>query len=84
MNKADCSHYPNKIVEGPRTNDCEECDQAVSLRYCLTCGHVGCCDSSPGRHAREHALKTGHQVMSSLGTKDTAFQWCYIDDDYLE
>ncbi len=37
---------------------CEECLRDgtawVHLRMCLTCGHVGCCDSSEGKHADAH------------------------------
>ena len=55
----------------PRTpQGCEECLQLgsawVHLRLCLTCGHVGCCDSSPMRHARAHAQAIGHPIVRSL------------------
>ena len=38
----------------------------VSLRRCLTCGHVGCCDSSPGLHATAHHKETGHPMVETL------------------
>jgi uncharacterized UBP type Zn finger protein len=64
----------------PRTMGCEECLAAggrwVHLRLCMTCGHVGCCDSSPGRHATRHAEATGHPVVRSF-EPDEAWAWCY-------
>lgn len=83
MNKTECTHLPTNVVK-PQADHCQEGDQAVSLRVCLTCGHVGCCDSSPGRHARKHATETGHQVMASYPADEHSFVWCYLDNDYLE
>lgn len=66
-----------RIPEG-----CEECLAAgttwVHLRVCLDCGHVGCCDSSPGRHASAHFAETGHPVMRSLEPGE-AWRWCFLD-----
>jgi len=54
----------------PSANGCEDCLRIGStwlhLRLCLTCGHVGCCDSSPNRHARKHFHLTGHPIIRSL------------------
>lgn len=81
-----CEHL--KAAEGdppePVTPDgCEEClrdgTQWVHLRLCLTCGHVGCCDSSPHRHATAHFHETGHPVMRSFEPGEM-WKWCYIDD----
>jgi len=62
---------------------CEECLQEgtrwVSLRECLTCGHVGCCDSSPGKHATKHFHKTQHPVMRSVMPGDR-WTWCYAHE----
>ena len=59
-----------------------ECVQAgtrwVHLRECLACGHVGCCDSSAGKHATTHYLATQHPVMRSVEPGD-AWGWCYVD-----
>ncbi len=61
---------------------CEEClrdgDQWVHLRLCMACGHVGCCDSSPGKHASEHFHTTGHPVMRSFEPGE-AWRWCFVD-----
>ena len=48
----------------------------VALRMCLTCGHVGCCDSSVGLHATKHFKETGHPVMVALPSK--SWKWCYM------
>ncbi len=62
---------------------CEEClrdgTSWVHLRLCLTCGHVGCCDSSPNRHATAHFRETGHPVVRSFEPGE-AWRWCYEDD----
>ena len=61
---------------------CEDCvvegTTWVHLRYCLTCGHVGCCDSSPRRHATAHFHQTDHPVMESA-EPDESWRWCYVD-----
>jgi Na+/H+ antiporter len=81
----DCEHLRDAPrVAIPRTpNGCEEClrdgTRWVHLRMCLTCGHVGCCDSSVGRHAELHFTQTGHPVMRSIEPGE-AWRWCYIDE----
>jgi CPA1 family monovalent cation:H+ antiporter len=50
----------------------------VHLRQCLDCGHIGCCDSSRGRHADDHFHQTGHPVMRSAEPGE-AWRWCYVD-----
>ena len=66
----------------PRTpQGCEECLRTgtrwVHLRLCLTCGHVGCCDSSPMRHARAHAATDGHPIVRSLEPGEN-WRWCFV------
>ena len=62
---------------------CTECLaeglQWVHLRMCLTCGHIACCDSSPGTHAEKHHAATGHPVMRSVEPGE-AWRWCYVDN----
>jgi uncharacterized UBP type Zn finger protein len=64
---------------------CEECLRIgspwVHLRLCLTCGHVGCCDSSPNRHARAHVGLVGHPIVRSLEPGEN-WRWCYIDENF--
>jgi hypothetical protein len=65
---------------------CEECLRIgsawVHLRLCLTCGHVGCCDASPLRHARAHAYASGHPVIRSFEPGED-WRWCYVDEAYV-
>jgi CPA1 family monovalent cation:H+ antiporter len=49
---------------------------------CLLCGHVGCCDSSPGRHATAHFMESGHPIMRSIEPGET-WRWCYVDETTL-
>jgi uncharacterized UBP type Zn finger protein len=55
----------------------------LHLRICLTCGHVGCCDSSPNRHATAHYHETAHPIIRSLEPGED-WSWCYVDDAWLE
>ncbi|HMG36147.1 MAG TPA: UBP-type zinc finger domain-containing protein [Blastocatellia bacterium] len=67
----------------PSADGCEEClktgSQWVQLRMCLTCGHVGCCDSSEGRHATGHFRATAHPIMQSI-EPGQSWRWCYVDE----
>ena len=62
---------------------CEEClatgMQWVHLRMCQTCGHIGCCDNSPGRHATAHHGSTGHPIIRSAEPNED-WSFCYEDD----
>ncbi|GAA4684749.1 hypothetical protein Prum_064150 [Phytohabitans rumicis] len=69
----------------PQTREgCQDCLAAgsrdwVHLRLCLTCGHVGCCDSSPMRHASAHFRAAGHPVIQSFQPGED-WRWCYVDE----
>jgi uncharacterized UBP type Zn finger protein len=82
-----CKHLAGIKPVGPRGSGCEEClktgSRWVNLRVCLACGHVGCCDSSPGKHATQHFHATSHPVMASFEPGER-WAWCYIDDASLE
>lgn len=83
-----CTHLDQVRAVEPRTPDgCEEClrtgDRWVHLRLCLTCGHVGCCDSSPNRHATKHHRSTGHPIIRSF-EPDESWSWCYVDETVLK
>jgi Zn ribbon nucleic-acid-binding protein len=69
------------------TEGCQDClamgeTNWVHLRLCLTCGHVGCCDSSPLRHARSHAFAAGHPIVASFEPGEN-WRWCYVDETYV-
>lgn len=80
-----CEHLKNakKNVKPNTPEGCEEClktgDTWVHLRLCLTCGHVGCCDSSKNTHATKHFHKTKHPVIKSFEPGED-WRYCYIDD----
>jgi uncharacterized UBP type Zn finger protein len=80
-----CTHLDQIAVEElPEAVDgCEEClrngGKWLHLRICLTCGHVGCCDDSPNRHATAHFHETGHPIIHSLEPGEE-WSWCYVDD----
>jgi CPA2 family monovalent cation:H+ antiporter-2 len=82
-----CTHLGETRPVHPSARGCEEClrtgDSWVHLRICMTCGHVGCCDSSPNRHATRHFQGTHHPVMRSLEPGDR-WGWCYEDRVTLE
>ena len=77
-----CGHLDWIHDVQPNSTRCEACvelgDSWVQLRLCLTCGHVGCCDSSKNRHASRHFKETGHPVVQSYLTR-LRWRWCYID-----
>ena len=80
-----CEHLAKAcVVPLPVTpHGCDECLQEgaewVHLRLCMTCGHVGCCDSSAGTHATKHSHATGHPVIRSFEPGE-AWRWCYVDE----
>ena len=85
---ATCSHLDQVRPVEPRTpGGCEECLQSgsrwVHLRMCLTCGHVGCCDSSPNKHATKHWHRSGHPLVRSE-ERGEDWAWCYADEAFLE
>jgi monovalent cation:H+ antiporter-2, CPA2 family len=82
-----CNHTNQVNSVMPGAQGCEEClktdDTWVHLRICMTCGHVGCCDSSKNKHASKHFGETGHPIMRSL-EKGESWAWCYVDKVTLE
>jgi CPA1 family monovalent cation:H+ antiporter len=83
---APCDHLAEAASQHPVPNTpqgCEEClaigQRWVHLRLCMECGHVGCCDSSIGKHATAHFHAIGHPVMRSLEPGE-AWRWCFVDE----
>ena len=81
-----CEHVSQIKTVKPSADGCEECLKTgakwVHLRICLSCGHVGCCDSSEGKHATKHFQATGHPIMKSH-ERGARWMWCYVHDDYV-
>ncbi len=83
-----CTHLDQVGAVKPRTpQGCEECLETharwLHLRLCLTCGHVGCCDSSPNKHATKHFHRAGHPIVRSFEPGEDC-GWCYVDQLMLE
>ncbi len=81
---ATCTHLDQASPDiAPSGNGCEEClatgGQWVHLRLCLSCGHVGCCDQSPGRHATKHYRATDHPLIRSYEPGED-WWWCFVDE----
>ena len=82
-----CPHtatLPDPTVSATTPEGCQEClaegnADWVHLRLCLSCGHVGCCDSSPHKHATAHHKQTDHPVMRSFEPGED-WRWCYLDN----
>jgi uncharacterized UBP type Zn finger protein len=82
---AKCTHLDQIKITETHKHVCEECvrvgDTWVHLRLCLSCGHVGCCDSSKNRHAHRHFQKTEHPLIRSA-ERGESWVWCYVDRTY--
>lgn len=78
-----CHHTDQIRITHVTKHVCEECsktgDTWVHLRMCLSCGHVGCCDSSPNKHATEHYQHTSHPLIRSAEPGES-WVWCYADE----
>lgn len=81
-----CQHLSEIKQVKPSANGCEECLKSgsswVHLRMCLICGHVGCCDSSPNKHATKHFHHTKHPIMQSHEPGES-WRWCYVDEEQV-
>jgi uncharacterized UBP type Zn finger protein len=80
-----CAHLDQIQVTAlpPSLRGCEEClkmgSRWLHLRMCLSCGKIGCCDSSPNKHATAHALESGHAIIRSAEPGED-WSWCYVDE----
>jgi hypothetical protein len=81
----ECSHLDQIVLVDPPDDvpGCPEClalgDRWVHLRMCQVCGRIGCCDSSPNRHASRHAHASGHPIARSIEPGED-WSWCYVDE----
>ncbi|EQB31093.1 UBP-type zinc finger domain-containing protein [Sphingobium ummariense] len=78
-----CDHAASVNDVIPQSLGCAECLASgswwVHLRLCRTCGHVGCCDDSPNRHATAHFHETGHPIIEGYDPPE-GWGWCYVDE----
>ena len=79
----ECRHAEQVRDVKPSARGCEEClktgSEWVHLRLCRTCGHVGCCDDSPNKHATRHFHETRHPVIEGYDPPE-GWGWCYVDE----
>jgi hypothetical protein len=82
-----CSHLDTISTAPPSADGCTDClaigGRWVHLRRCAGCGHVGCCDSSPNRHATAHFRASAHPLIQSFEPDEDWF-WCYVDETGFE
>ena len=82
-----CDHVRTIAPVTPSAKGCEDClktgDRWVHLRLCMECGHVGCCDSSPNRHATKHYHSSRHPIIKSFEPGED-WGYCYPDDMFYE
>ena len=82
-----CTHVETIAEVVPGAEGCEDClasgGRWVHLRVCQACGHVGCCDSSPNRHATAHHRASDHPIIRSFEPGEEWF-YCYVDDVAFE
>ena len=83
----ECPHVAHVANVIPATRGCQECLNTgtawLHLRLCRSCGHVGCCDQSPGRHATAHFHATHHPIIEGYDPPE-GWGWCYVDEIFLE
>ena len=82
-----CTHL-NQIKDvTPSARGCEDCLKIgarwLHLRLCMECGHVGCCDDSPNRHATKHFHTSKHPIIKSFEPGED-WGWCYVDELFFE
>ena len=83
LKEKSCSHLGLIEVRETELTVCPDCvslgDYWPSLRMCLVCGYVGCCDTSKNKHMKAHVAETGHPIVRSID-RGEAWIWCYEDD----
>jgi uncharacterized UBP type Zn finger protein len=81
-----CSHKDTIEATNTSIDVCPDCveqgDSWVHLRMCMSCGYVGCCDSSKNKHARAHFEQSNHPIIRSIEPGED-WRWCYIDELYF-
>ena len=82
-----CAHLSQIRPVTASADGCEDClrtgDSWFHLRLCVSCGHVGCCDSSKNKHATAHFRRTHHPIMKSFEPGEV-WGWCYGDEVVLD
>jgi uncharacterized UBP type Zn finger protein len=88
MKSTRCIHINevNSDIQG-KTIGCEDCEKIgsdlVHLHLCLSCGHIGCCDSSVNKHGTNHFQESGHPIIKSYEPGEN-WKWCYEDKIFMK
>jgi uncharacterized UBP type Zn finger protein len=82
IKSSDCPHIASTSAPSIDEGNCAVCGVSRPTRVCLTCGHVGCCESSAG-HALAHSKASGHPLIRELPISERSFTWCYGCNAYL-
>lgn len=86
LDPSTCAHLDQIQNVHASASGCEDClkigGEWVNLRICLVCGHVGCCDDSPNKHATKHYHEAGHPIIQSFNPGES-WIYCYPDDALL-
>lgn len=81
-----CRHLNMINQVTPASEGCMDCIKIngvwKNLRMCVTCGYVGCCDSSPNKHASRHARESEHPIIQSIQPGED-WRWCYVDKEFV-
>jgi len=82
-----CTHEASIRDVKPKTLGCEECLKIgqtwLHLRLCRTCGHVGCCDQSMGKHGTQHFKETAHPIIEGYDPPE-GWGWCFVDEIFVD
>ena len=81
---SECPHLNDTNSAALETNNtiCAECGVSAPTRVCMTCGHVGCCETTNG-HALAHSKSSGHPLIRQLPISENSFTWCYGCNAYV-
>jgi uncharacterized UBP type Zn finger protein len=82
IKQSECPHLKDATVPAVESANCAECGLSRPTRVCLSCGHVGCCEST-GAHALAHSKESGHPLIRELPLSERSFTWCYGCNAYI-
>ncbi len=88
LHDVQCEHINDVDLDKKgNTKGCEECEKIgsswVHLWLCLTCSHVGCCDSSRNKHGTKHFKSTNHPLIKSHEPGES-WKWCFLDETFIK
>jgi len=84
INANECPHMSdtNSAALEIASTNCAECGVSAPTRVCMTCGHIGCCETTNG-HALAHSKSSSHPLIRELPISGRSFTWCYSCNAYV-